>query len=314
MHRIKLSILLAASLGFVAPLAGCGGQRGAPHDEKAEGGPGGPASAAKVLTMADVDDSFSDKIKGERFQITYDSTDPFHGAEEPLVTIVEFSDFQCPYCQKFTDNLKELLDDPAYKDDVRVVFKQFPLDMHKDARAAAEAALAAGAQGKFWEMHDILFNPKNRSKMSRADLEGYAADLGLDVGAFTKALDSGAFKAKVDADLEQGKKFGVRGTPSFVINGKFQRGAPRTIEGLKQLVDAEKKDAEELIKAGIPRGELYARMMKAAKDSRTPPPQQPRQQAGAPDPNANYAVPTEGRPSWGKPDALVTIVEFSDFQ
>jgi protein-disulfide isomerase len=111
-----------------------------------------------------------------------------------------------------------------------------------------------------------------------------------------------------------GKQFGVRGTPSFFINGKWQRGAPRAIEGLKKLIDEEKKAAEQLIKDGSKREEVYARIMKAAKDKRVEPPQENKPRPGQPDPAVNYAVPVDGRPAFGPEDALVTIIEYSDFQ
>ncbi len=188
--------------------------------------------------MEQVDDSLSAKIQGERFRVTYGDKDPYMGAEDPLVTIVEFSDFQCPFCSKFGDMLHELIKDPAYAKDVRIVFKQFPLPMHKDAGTGSEAALAAGEQGKYWEMHDLLF--KNQKAMTRADVDKYAAQIGLDMAKFKDSMDKQVHKAKVDADLAMGKQFGVRGTPSFFINVKWQRGAPRAIVGLKKLVDDEK--------------------------------------------------------------------------
>ncbi len=316
MKRISIPVVLVAALGLTASsltTTGCTGRRGAQKEQKAEANKEGEAAApGSVVTMDQVDESLNAKVQGERFRVTYSDKDYFKGAAEPLVTIVEFSDFQCPYCSKFTKNLEELLADPAYKDDVRVVFKHFPLPMHKDANPGSQASLAAGAQGKFWEYHDLLF--ANQRKMDRAALEGYAEQVGIDVGAFKKALDSGEFKAQVEADMKQGQQFGVRGTPSFFLNGKWQRGAPRSIDGLKKLVDDEKKHAEELIKAGAKRSEIYARIMKAAKDKRTPPPRPERKRPGQPDPKANYAVPVDDRPAWGKADALVTIVEFSDFQ
>ncbi|MGB1274201.1 MAG: DsbA family protein, partial [Nannocystaceae bacterium] len=270
MKRISIPVVLVAALSLTASsMTGCTGSRRASKDKAAAAdAKGDNAAPGSVVTMDQVDDSLNAKVQGERFRVTYTEKDYYKGAAEPLVTIVEFSDYQCPYCSKFTKNLEELVADPAYKDDVRIVFKHYPLPMHKDANPGSQASLAAGAQGKFWEYHDLLF--ANQRKMDRAALEGYAEQVGIDVEAFKKALDSGEFKAQVQADMKQGQQFGVRGTPSFFLNGKWQRGAPRSIDGLKKLVDDEKKHAEELIKAGAKRSEIYARIMKAGKDKRTP--------------------------------------------
>ena len=314
MTRISLPFLVVSALTLATiSTTGCTGNRGGKKaDEAAVASADKHGGAGKVITMDDVDDKLNAKVQGERFRVTYNSDDPFHGSDAPLVTIVEFSDFQCPFCSKFADMLTEVQKDPAYAKDVRVVFKQFPLPMHKDAGMGSEAALAAGKQGKFWEMHDILF--KNQKAMTRADVEKYAEQLSLDMVAFKSELDKQVNKAKVDADLAMGKQFGVRGTPSFFINGKWQRGAPRAIEGLKKLIDEEKALAEQLIKDGSAREEIYARIMKAAKDKRVEPPQENKPRPGQPDPAANYAVPVDGRPAVGPEDALVTIVEYSDFQ
>ena len=315
MMKLSVSTVLVAALGLTATAnLACTGQRGGSADKESKEGATADAGAKKLVTMDDVDDKLKDSIKGERFRLTYDDTDYYKGAESPLVTIVEFSDFQCPYCSRFTNMLDELVKDPAYAKDVRIVFKQFPLPMHKDADRGAQATLAAGAQGKFWEMHDKLF--ANAKAMTEADVIKYAEEIGLDVEAFKADLTSGKFAAKVKADMDQGKQFGVRGTPSFFINGAWQRGAPRTIDALKQIVDAQKKEAEELIAAGSKREEVYARMMRAAADKRVQPAQDNKAQKrpGAPDPGTSYAVPTDNRPSFGPDDALVTIVEYSDFQ
>ncbi len=312
MKKLSISTALVAALALTATAnLACTGQRGGTPDKSAEAG---EAGSNKLLTMDDVDDKLNNKITGERFRLSYDSTDYYKGAENPLVTIVEFSDFQCPYCSRFTKMLDELIKDPAYAKDVRIVFKQFPLPMHKDADRAAQATLAAGAQGKFWEMHDKLF--ANAKAMSEADVIKYAGEIGLDVEAFKADLTSGKFAGKVKADMDLGKLFGVRGTPSFFMNGAWQRGAPRTIEALKQIIDAQKKDAEALIAAGSKREEVYARIMRAAADKRTPPKRDKKSQkrAGAPDPGTSYAVPVDGRPAAGPEDALVTIIEYSDFQ
>ena len=312
MKTISLPVFLVTALALTtSSLTGCTGNRGGKKAEDAAE-VAAPGAAGKVITMDDVDDKLNAKVQGERFRVTYTDKDPYIGAEDPLITIVEFSDFQCPFCSKFSDMLHEVIKDPAYAKDVRIVFKQFPLPMHKDAATGAEAALAAGEQGKFWEMHDILF--KNQKAMTRADVEKYAEELKLDMAKFKDALDKKTFAGKVTADLEMGKQFGVRGTPSFFLNGKWQRGAPRAIEGLKKLIDEEKAASEQLIKDGSKREEVYARIMKAAKDKRVEPPQENKPRPGAPDPAVNYAVPTDGRPAFGPADALVTIIEYSDFQ
>lgn len=140
---------------------------------------------------------------------------PAFGPQDAKVTVVEFSDFQCPYCSRAAtavDQIKE-----KYGTRVRFVFRQFPLPMHENARGAAEAALAANAQGKFWEFHDKMF--QNQSKLSRESLEGLAKEAGLDLAAFKKALDSKTYAADVDSDVKLGESVAVNGTPTMFING-----------------------------------------------------------------------------------------------
>jgi protein-disulfide isomerase len=137
------------------------------------------------------------------------------GPENASVQIVEFSDFQCPYCARAADVVHQIKE--KYGSKVRFVFRQFPLSMHPRAREAAEAALAAGGQGKFWELHDLLF--KNQQQLGRDNLEAHAKKVGLDVTAFKKALDDHKFGAVVDADLKLGADVQVNGTPTMFING-----------------------------------------------------------------------------------------------
>ncbi|MET0286302.1 MAG: thioredoxin domain-containing protein, partial [Polyangiales bacterium] len=131
------------------------------------------------------------------------------------VTIVEFSDFQCPFCSRAADATHKVKE--KYGDKVRFVFRQFPLSFHKDAHTAAEASLAANAQGKFWEYHDKLF--ANQQKLDRASLDGYAKELGLNVEKFKKSLDSKEFGAAVDGELKMGEEVAVQGTPTMFLNG-----------------------------------------------------------------------------------------------
>jgi protein-disulfide isomerase len=141
---------------------------------------------------------------------------PSFGPANATVTLVEFSDFQCPYCSRAAEVLRAVK--AKYADKVRVVFRQFPLSFHNNAHVAAEAALAAHAQGKFWQFHDRLF--ANQQALSRADLEKYAAEVGLKMPAFKKALDGKTYAAQVDADVDLGNGVGVRGTPTMFLNGK----------------------------------------------------------------------------------------------
>ncbi len=155
------------------------------------------------------------------------------GPEKAKVTVVEFSDFQCPYCSRaatVTNQIKK-----KYPEGVRFVFRQFPLSFHKNAHLAAEAALAAGAEGKFWEYHDVLF--QNQKQLDRASLEKYATDLGLDMAAFKKALDDGTYKQAVDDDIALGEKVAVRGTPTMFINGARVQN-PSDIASISALIDA----------------------------------------------------------------------------
>ncbi len=142
--------------------------------------------------------------------------DPVRGPENARVTIVEFSDFQCPFCSKAVSETKALM--RQFPKDVKLVFKQFPLDDHAQAEFGAEAALAAQAQGKFWEMHDLLY--AGYPNLSRTRVMGYATKLGLDVKRFTAELNSHKYKARVQAEEQEGEEAGVGGTPTFFINGK----------------------------------------------------------------------------------------------
>ncbi len=159
---------------------------------------------------------------------------PSRGPETAKVTIVEFSDFQCPFCSRGRDTVEEVMQ--AYAGKVRLVFRHFPLDFHKQAPKAAEASLCANEQGKFWEYHDALF--KNQQKLELADLKEHAGSLGLDGAKFGECLDSGKMAKVVSEDLAAGKKVGVSGTPAFFINGQMLSGA-QSLDEFKKIIDAE---------------------------------------------------------------------------
>jgi protein-disulfide isomerase len=145
---------------------------------------------------------------------------PVRGQAQAPVTIIEFSDLQCPFCARVTPTLQELM--KRYPDQVRWVFKSFPLGFHADSPLAHAAALAAERQGKFWEMHDLIF--ANQRNLKRNNLLAEARSLNLDMDRFTADLDSSDVKQQLEADKKEGERLGVNGTPAFFINGKSFSG------------------------------------------------------------------------------------------
>jgi protein-disulfide isomerase len=157
---------------------------------------------------------------------------PAKGPADAPVTIVEFSDLQCTFCRRSNPTVAQVLE--RYPGKVRLVFKHFPLDFHKDAALAHRAALAANEQGKFWEMHDLIF--ANQERMGRDDLIAHAKTLGLDMPRFLKDFDDSRFIAFVDRDLAEGTKLGVDGTPTFFINGTALVGA-QPLDAFTAIID-----------------------------------------------------------------------------
>lgn len=151
------------------------------------------------------------------------------GSANASVALVEFSDYQCPFCKRFHDqSFAELKKDYVDSGKLRYVFRDFPLDrIHPQARKAAEAAHCMGAQGKYWQAHDTLF--KNQDHLQVADLKSYAAKAGLDRKAFDECLDKETYAKQVQENLEDGIKAGVRGTPTFVLGRLDKNG---TVDGL----------------------------------------------------------------------------------
>ena len=160
------------------------------------------------------------------------------GPRDAPVTIVEFADYQCPFCERTFFTLQELME--LYQGSIKLEFRHFPLPFHPDAALAHQASLAAEEQGKFWEMHDLLF--KNQGKLKRENLISYAVELGLDMARFTAAIDSMKFKTVVEKDLQEGQQLGVNGTPTFFINGKALVGALPLVE-FQTMIEQELKRA-----------------------------------------------------------------------
>lgn len=308
MKRIHWTTLAATTL-VLALDTGCAPPPKGGDEAKTEEA----AASGKMITHTDVDDSMNGVVnesKQERFRIDFDDTDMVKGDKEALVTIVEFSDFQCPYCSKFTNTLKEVMKDAT---DTRVVFKQMPLvSIHPNAMPAAQAALAAFNQDadKGWALHDKLF--ENARTLTRENIEKYAGEVGLDVEKLKKDLDDKTYEQAVKDDMAYARKMAVNSTPTFFVNGRMLKG--RSVDAIKAAIEEEKALAKKLMDKGAKKGEVYARIMKAAKAERKAPKRPERRRPGTPDPKTNFAVPTADRPAVGPADALVTIVEFSDFQ
>ena len=158
---------------------------------------------------------------------------PVRGAARAAATVIVFSDYQCPYCAKAEKTIRAL--EERYGSDLRIVFKNLALPMHADARLAAKAGLAADRQGKFWEYHDALF--EHQVELDRASLERYAEDLGLDMRRFRADLDSESVEAQLAEDAAEADRLGVRGTPTFFVNGRRITGA-QPLDVFRGYVDA----------------------------------------------------------------------------
>ncbi len=161
---------------------------------------------------------------------------PARGRADAPVTLVEFSDFQCPFCGGFFGTLEQVR--KAFADTVRIVYLQFPLSsIHPNAEKAAEASLCANEQGKFWQMHDLMFHEQDR--LSVSELKEKAARLGLDAAAFEGCLDSGRQKGRVERDRTEGLRVGVNGTPAVFIDGISVEGGAVSFDVLSRMIHEE---------------------------------------------------------------------------
>jgi len=181
--------------------------------------------------------SYQIELEVPRLEVSVEGS-PSLGPEDATVTIVEWSDFQCPYCRRSGPVLKELV--AKYPEQVRVVYRHLPLPMHARARHSAEASACAGEQGRFWDYHDVVF--ENPGALSDEDLSRYATELDLDVARFEECYETGRYAAQVRADAEAAGAVGITGTPGFVVNG-------RVVRGYKSVEEFEKIIQEELARA-----------------------------------------------------------------
>jgi protein-disulfide isomerase len=244
------------------------------------------------------------------------SKDPMWGKRDAPVTIAMWSDFQCPFCSRVEPTIDQIKSTYG-PDKVRIVWKNNPLPFHNNAKPAAEAAEGAfelGGNDAFWKWHDTAF--KNQSALGPDSYVKWAQDAGVkDIAAYKAGLDSHKWADKVDKDENQGKAAGVQGTPAFFVNGVFINGA-QPFDNFKKTIDQELAKAQAKIASGTAKNRVYVAMTKENKANAPPP-----AAADAKKPEDNkedtttvYKVPVGSSPVLGSPNALVTIIEFSDFQ
>ncbi|AKU91075.1 DsbA family protein [Vulgatibacter incomptus] len=290
---IAVALVVGAAIGFV------GGRAMSPKAEA----PSAPAAAGKAAApVAQRPAAAGDQAI---FNVPFDATQPMKGSKDAKVTIIEVSDFQCPFCNRVGPTVKQIED--AYGKDVRFVWANNPLGFHPNAMPAAEAAYAAHEQGKFWEMHDKLF--ANQSALTRENFEKFAQELGLDMAKFKAAIDSGKFKGQIEKEQALYTSRGARGTPGFFINGRLVSGA-QPFDNFKRVIDEEIKRADAELAKGTKTADLYAALIAGGA---TAPAAAPAAAPEAPAKPVFVEIPA-GAPSKGSPDAKVTIVEFSDFE
>jgi protein-disulfide isomerase len=238
--------------------------------------------------------------------------DPAWGNPDAPVTIVEFSDFQCPFCARVGETLDELrrVYGPAQ---LRLVWKNYPLPFHSQARPVADAAMtvfALGGADAFWKFHDLVF--ANQRELSAANYSRWAALAGVDVAKFETELSAKHQLPKVDEDVALATRLGIRGTPVFRINGVPLMGA-QPMDSFKEIIDAQLAAAKALVSAGTAASQVYAVL--SAKNAEAAPDEAERPAAPEPEDTAIWPVPVgKSDPTRGSADARVTLVLFSDFQ
>ena len=222
---------------------------------------------------------------------------PSIGPKDAKVTILHYFDYQCPFCTKVVPTLDQIAKD--YPDTVRIVFKMHPLAMHPNAMPAAEAAMAANAQGKFIEMDHKLF--ENQQQLTREKFVSLAKELGLDVDRFTKDLDAHTYAAKIQQEAKEVEDIGSSGTPASFINGRYLSGA-KPYASFKDMIDEELAWA----KAGNrPEFKIAKNVSEASAKPAGP---------AGPDPNKVYEIAAGDAPSRGPASAKVTILHYFDYQ
>ena len=241
------------------------------------------------------------------------SKDPMMGKRDAPVTIVIFSDYQCPFCSKVEPTLAQVK--TTYANDVRFIWKNYPLPFHPNAKPAAEAAqgvFALAGNDAFWKFHDTAFS--NQAQLGTDSYIKWAADAGVkDAAKFKAGLDAHTWAAKVETDMADAAKVKVTGTPALFINGVFLSGA-QPFDKVKTVIDQELTKAKAKIASGTPKDKVYAAMSTENRKNVPSAPDAPSDSGDQEDTKTVFRVPVGASPVLGNANALVTIVEFSDFQ
>jgi protein-disulfide isomerase len=242
---------------------------------------------------------------GDIYRVEIPATAPSIGPRDAKVTVVVFSEFQCPFCARHRATLKRLRDE--FPGDVRLVFRHNPLAFHTRAFPAAVAAVAAGEQGKFWEMYDALFD--NQRALGDADFLDHARAIGISEDQFKADLMRADIAERIRADESAARSLGAGGVPATFVNGRYLSGA-QPFETFRGVVEEETARANKVLATGVRAADLYDALVSKGKE-RIALPLRSRQ---VEDENAVYRVPTADAPWRGPKDAKVTIVVYSDFQ
>jgi protein-disulfide isomerase len=246
--------------------------------------------------------------------VAVDNKDPMWGSRSAPVTMVIFSDYQCPFCSRVEPTVQQVKDTYG-PDKVRIIWKNNPLPFHPNAKPAAEAAegvFELAGNDAFWKFHDTAF--KNQSALGPDSYTKWAQDSGVkDMAKFKAGLDAHTFAAKVDKDLAEGKTVGVNGTPAFFINGVSLSGA-QPFDKFKAVIDQELQKAQAKIASGTPKNKIYVTMAQENKTNAPAADAQKPQEQPKDDTTTVFKVPVGDSPmTWSKAP-LVTMIEFSDFQ
>lgn len=190
--------------------------------------------ADQGYTQSEITEALEKRYRGGQPKFIDTAEAPAEGSAGAKVTLVEFADYECPHCKRFQPVLRQILDE--FKGDVRLYFKHYPLPQHTNARLAAEAAVAAQKQGKFWQYQDKLW--ENQDSLTPAELEKYAKEIGLDLAKFRAEMDDAKTKARVQKDRVDGQTLGLASTPTLYINGREYTDAKDT-ESLREWIKEE---------------------------------------------------------------------------